>query len=380
MKKALIALLLCFCSIASLQAGDVSAPPADLVTSWKLSPFYTKYLSVEGMPILASAKVSDYALDEAAFLIRHMIGNRPEILHALATNHVRFVIMAPGEMTTDVPEHSDLQPKAYWNRRARGLGATPARPAVSCGEENLLEIPGDPYWQENILIHEFSHAIHERGMSIVDPTFDKRLLAAYEHAKANGLWKGTYAMQNRNEYWAEAAQSWFDCNRANDKEHGPIDTREKLKPYDPDVAKLLTEVYGDTPWRYTKPSKRPATDKAHLAGFDIKQAPRFVWPKEAPALDALGDILAWLDPKEIPSASPRAPGKATTVNFVNRRGETISIDWLDFDGKRKHMSDVRPGLTGLQSTYSGHVWIISAAGKVIGGVVASDATGRAEVR
>lgn len=380
MKKALIALVLCFCSVGPLLAGDVSAPPAELISSWKLSPLYTKHLSVEGMPVLASAKVSDYALKEADFLIRKMIGKRPEILHAITINRVRLAIMAPGEMTTDVPEHSDLQPKAYWNRRARGLGATRARPAVSCGEENLLEYPGDPYWQENILIHEFAHVIHERGMSIVDPTFDKRLLAAYEHAKKNGLWKGTYAMQNRSEYWAEATQSWFDCNRVNDKEHGSIDTREKLKPYDTEVAKLLVEVYGDTPWRYTKPSKRSPSEKVHLAGFDLKQAPRFVWPKEAPALDAFGDILAWIAPQEIPSASPRAPGKATTVNFVNRRSDTISIDWLDFDGKRKHMSDVRPGLTGIQSTYSGHVWVISDGDKTLGAVVATDSTGRAEIR
>ena len=58
--------------------------------------------------------------------------------------------------------------------------------------------------------------------------FDKRLMAAYEHAKTNGLWKGTYAMQNRMEYWAEGAQSWFDTNRANDNEHGPVDTRDKI--------------------------------------------------------------------------------------------------------------------------------------------------------
>jgi hypothetical protein len=380
MNQALLTLLACLTCVVPALTAEVAAPPAELIQSWKLSPFYTKHLSVEGMPILASAKVSDYALQEGAFLIRHMIGNRPEILHALATNRVRFVIMAHSEMTTDVPEHSDLQPKAYWNRRARGLGATPARPAVSCGEENLLTLPGDPYWQENILIHEFAHAIHERGMSIVDPTFDQRLLAAYEHAKANGLWEGTYAMQNRSEYWAEAAQSWFDCNRANDKEHGPIDTRDKLKPYDPDVAKLLTEVYGDTPWRYLKPTKRPASEKAHLAGFDVKKAGRFVWPESAPSLDALGDILAWLEPKEIPSASPRAPGKKTTVHFINRRGVKVSIDWLDFDGNRKHFTDVRPGLTGMQSTYSGHVWIISDGDKTLGAVVASETEGRAEIR
>ncbi|MFQ5808669.1 MAG: alpha/beta hydrolase [Armatimonadota bacterium] len=31
--------------------------------------------------------------------------------------------MSEDEFTTDVPEHSDLEPAAYWDRRARGLGA-----------------------------------------------------------------------------------------------------------------------------------------------------------------------------------------------------------------------------------------------------------------
>ena len=38
-----------------------------------------------------------------------------------------------------------MTPKAYWDKRARGLGATPERPAVSCGEENLLNLQGDWY-------------------------------------------------------------------------------------------------------------------------------------------------------------------------------------------------------------------------------------------
>ncbi len=374
-------------ALAALAAGafaqteKLSPPPSELVASWKLSPVYTKHLSVEGFPVLASAKVSDYAVAEAAYLIRKMIGHRPDILHALATNHVRFVVMAAGEMTTDVPEHSDLTPKNYWNRRARGLGATRARPAVSCGEENLLCLPGDPYAAENILVHEFSHAIHEMGLSVVDPTFDKRLQAAYDNAKAKGLWKGTYAMQNRMEYWAEAAQSWFDCNRVNDREHGPIDTRDKLKPYDPEMAKLLTEVFGDDEWRYQRPPKRPEAERAHLAGFDVAKSGKFAWPKEAAALENQGELLVLLEPGKAPSATPRGgSGKETSINFVNKRAKEVSLDWIDFDGKRKHYTNVRPGLTHLQNTHPGHVWIVSEGETILGAVVAADAAGRVEIK
>lgn len=286
-----VALSAIACGPVAQTQTAVAPPPPELVAALRLSPVYTKHLSVEGLPVIGSERVADFALLEAAFLIEKMVGHRPEILRTIAAQEIRFVVMAPTEMTTDVPEHRDLAPKKYWDRRARGLGATAARPAVSCGEENLLDLPGDPYATENILIHEFAHTIHAQGMRALDATFDARLEAAYAHAKATGLWKGTYAMQNRSEYWAEATQSWFDCNRKDDAEHGPIDTRAALKPYDEQIAVLLTEVFGDQPWRYTKPSRRPAAERAHLVGFDVATAGRFAWPKRAPALDAPAEAL-----------------------------------------------------------------------------------------
>ncbi len=269
----------------SRQPDTVIPPPAELVARLSLSPKYTKCVMVEEFPIVGSAAVSDIALLEAAYLIRMEIGSRREILAAMAKNHVRFVVMSPTEMTTDVVEHSDLVPRNYWNRRARGLGATPSRPAVSCGEENLLCLRGDPYSTENILLHEFAHAVHEMGLNTVDPSFDGRLQSAYDAAKEAGLWKETYAMENRMEYWAEGAQSWFDTNRTNDKEHGSIDTREKLKAYDPRLAALLSEVFGDRAWRYVRPDRRRdsnASDEslAHLAGFDASTHAPFVWPEQ----------------------------------------------------------------------------------------------------
>jgi len=123
-----------------------------------LDPFYEKYLSYKGFPIVSSAKVSDYALKEATFPIEQMIGDREDIIDALIENKVHLAIMAPDELTTNIPEHATLEPKAYWDKRARGLGASKDRPAVSVGEENLLNYPGDPYSTESIMIHEFAHA------------------------------------------------------------------------------------------------------------------------------------------------------------------------------------------------------------------------------
>ena len=274
----LVALTVTAASTRRGAANILAAPlPAIEKPPKGFDPFYAKYLPIHGFPIVGSAVVSDYALREAHYLIATTLGDRPDILKAMTEQNVRLAVMAYSERTTDIPEHRDLTPAAYWNRRARGLGATPSRPAVSCAEENLLCYTGDPYAAENIMLHEFAHAVHEMGMNRVDPTFDKRLREAYKSALDNGLWKGTYAATNPSEYFAEGVQSWFDTNRANDDQHNDVDTREKLKKYDPKLAKLIAEVYGDHTWRYARPKARRGEGLSHLEGFDVSKAPRFQW-------------------------------------------------------------------------------------------------------
>ncbi len=261
-------------------AVGVTSPPATVRRQLKLDAFYEKYLDASGVPLVASGRVSDAALREGAFVIRQMMTKRQDLLKTMADHGVYIVVMAHNEYTTDLPEQRDMQPKLYWDRRARGLGGIP----VSCGEENLLAYPGDPYREENILIHEFAHSIHRPALSVADPTFDERLAAAYDKARAKGLWEGTYAATNRSEYWAEGVQCWFDNNRENDASHGPVNTRSELKAYDPELAGLCEEILGDGPWRYLPPTTRPESGRRHLEGFDPKGSPTFQW-RRAPVTD-----------------------------------------------------------------------------------------------
>ena len=146
---------ICVHYLGGKNSFEVTEIPQEVRNRLKLDEFHQKHIDLHGFSIIGSAKVSSYALKEAAYLIKKMVGNRNELLSMLNQNKARYVVMARDEFTTDIPEHSDLKPSQYWDYRARGLGATFARPAVTCGEENLLGIKGDPYAKENILIHEF---------------------------------------------------------------------------------------------------------------------------------------------------------------------------------------------------------------------------------
>ncbi len=248
---------------------EISAAPA---AERQLPTFYTKMARADGILILTSKQPEDAAILGARRLIEGMLQSAPRLRQALADAGLRVTVMAANEFTTDVPEHSDLQPKQYWDRRARGLGATRENPVVSCGEENLLHFPGDPYEGESILIHEFAHSVHMVGMARISPGFEAELLDAYHSAKQAGLWDGAYAMTDHKEYFAEGTQSWFDCNASPNRYHNEIRTRKALKKYDPHLAKLLKQAYGDNDWRYEPPAGNQSR------GSFADKAKRFSWP------------------------------------------------------------------------------------------------------
>jgi hypothetical protein len=216
-----------------------------------------------------------------------MLAKRPDVRAAMIQSGARMCIMAHNEFTTDLPEFvrmaegrlrdfPSLPAKDFWDARARGLGGSETDPLCTVAEENVLGFPGDPYEKECILIHEFAHNIHLRGLLNVDSTFDSRLKATYAAAMKAGLWKGKYASVNPHEYFAEGVQSWFDNNRVNDHDHNHVHLRAQLIEYDAGLAALCREVFGDTELRYSKPATR-LTD--HLENYDPVKAPKFSWPQ-----------------------------------------------------------------------------------------------------
>lgn len=273
---------------------------------------YTQSVSANGYPIVATARVNPYALEEAAYLVNSMLAKRPDVRDAMIASGSRLSVMAYDEYTTDLPEFSRLKPKDYWDVRARGLGGSRTDPFCSCAEENLLAYPGDPYSTECILIHEFAHNLHQRGMVNVDSTFDRRLRDTYERAMAAGLWKDKYASVNHSEYFAEGVQSWFDNNRENDHDHNHVNTREELIAYDPGLAAICQEVFGDTALQYSKPSMRL---KGHLAGYEPTEAPRFQWPERLAGEKA--SLRARSQARESDQAGDRRPTPAEKATLEN---------------------------------------------------------------
>lgn len=309
---------------------EVSQPPARL----KLNKFYQKHVSAGGYPVVGSAQVSDYALKEAAYLINMMLAKRPDVREAMVKSGSRMVVMAYNEFTSDVPEHAKLRPNDWWDARARGLGGSRTDPVCSCAEENLLGFEDDPYLKENILIHEFAHNIHLRGLVNIDNTFDDRLKATYEKAIRQGLWQGKYAAVNKNEYWAEGVQSWFNNNRENDHDHNHVNTRQELRAYDPGLAAMCEEVFGNTVLVYTRPETRLS---GHLAGYDPATAPKFVWPERLDEVRAAIKVEARARAGKVRKAAGDSKGKSARPNIVVIMADDLG--WMDLHVQGNELLD-----------------------------------------
>src|SRR5580765_2291684 len=211
--------------------------------------FYRKYIDVKGMPVVASGDVADLALQRTYSIVTHLLAGRPDIIESMVSNRMYLIIIGKDQVYTDMPEYRHHPNPAYQNERVRGTGGRP----TSFGEENLLSLPIDRYDDESIGVHEFCHTI-DGTLRSIDSTWSERRNAVFRNAVSKGLWKNTYASSNPGEFWAEICQSYFDCNRVNNWNHGPIGTREQLKVYDPESYVLARGAFNLSPeqdWRYT---------------------------------------------------------------------------------------------------------------------------------
>ena len=235
----------------------VTTPPDSL----GLDPFYQKYVDVNGLPLISSWRVPDSAFVAAHRTLYAMTSMLPKaVLDSMVARGTRIAIMARYEGTTDIPEHHYLinDTALNWDLRARGLGGDLELPLTSCAEENILAYQIDKYHAEDILIHEFAHSIHLIGLMLAVPDFDARLKQCYENAIAKGILKGTYRETDKEEYFAEAVQDWFNVNAEMphpDGKHNWCNTREELHEFDPDLYNLLAEFFPQTNLQISKHKK-----------------------------------------------------------------------------------------------------------------------------
>lgn len=126
---------------------------------------------------------------------------------------------------------------------------------------NFLTWTHDQPW---MVLHELAHAYHDQVLGLDH----KGLLACFERARAggnydsvlhiNGSKQRAYALNNVQEYFAEATEAFFGTN-----DFYPF-VRAELEQHDPELYRLLQEVWG-------KAEKKPARGGAETSAAQTGQ-------------------------------------------------------------------------------------------------------------
>ncbi|MFG3340877.1 OmpL47-type beta-barrel domain-containing protein [Glycomyces sp. NPDC048151] len=258
--------------------------------------YYTQHVTTAtGIDIKAGPRVDPATLDLAATQVDVQLGRDDNgIADTMADYGCSLAVYAARENAYLVPEHrGGYDPEMY---DVEGYGGSEWNNCVSSiSERNVLRTRGNEndflntrYTNENILIHEFGHAVRLVGIETQDDkALSDELYAVYENAYNTGRWPNTYAIGNIDEYFATLSTVWFD-NMAEkpdwtDGVRSPINTRAELKEYDPEAYAFFAKVYPadltlPSPWDipgpdvhhgdYTEPPQLPERETAEDVDFD----------------------------------------------------------------------------------------------------------------
>jgi len=204
--------------------------------------FFFKRLDYEGIPIKAHKDVADEALYQGRARLAMMLDKLPEIRGRLQKAGAELHIIGRNQVTSDLPEFRHMKGKPFDGKktideRTRGMGGL----LTSCGEENLLRLEVDRYRGRDICVHEFAHNIQDNGMA---EGIRARIGRQYQQSLAKGLWKGSYAGSNEQEFFAELSM-WYWGTHGDLGMQGtkPANGRDGLRAYDPEACALLDDFY-----------------------------------------------------------------------------------------------------------------------------------------
>jgi len=175
----------------------VNPVSAEQAREYKLdTKFYKKCTLVQNILIATSERVSDFAHLEAAFLLDKVMGHlTPPVAQRIRDKKILCILVGHAELQSDVPQWAtDKTGKELdlYNWRGRGeLTEFDGRLTFLFSEEDVMEYPGGMDL-ESVLIHKFAHVIDGVGL---DKKLQKRLHAAFQHARDKGLYNDGYAAQ-----------------------------------------------------------------------------------------------------------------------------------------------------------------------------------------
>lgn len=314
----------------------ITAPPTWLDQRYgeQYEGFYTKCITIYGIPICSTSAVPDEALYQAYDVVktylRKIHRDYPQIIDRMVENQVYVMIVALEENNKDHPSWADYDDESWPRRGGGGVNTTVL-------EEDLIVPEEDTYLQSFAgLVHEFSHTVLSYGIGDEDHTdgaayhIYEEILAAYQNAMEEDLYtESAYDRSNYHEYWCGQVCRWFNGNPTDlhVENAAGLSDREQLEAYDPMVYRICEELFGayelPEPWGTgVNPKTEEDVENSVLTGtnlaLDAKVSTSFCSDWEN--LSAVNDNVYGAT-----SAIARIPHYGSYGNFSSF--ETVTYTW-----------------------------------------------------
>ncbi len=264
--KKVVSFLLCIVMIMALVPSvsfaedfvcqrEITMPP-DWVNdplktgSSEFDGFYTKCVTVYGIPICSTDDVPDEALFKAYDVIeiwlRKIARDYPEIIKNMNKHGVSMIVVGEHETNSMHPSWKN------WDNKdeRRGGGGIVTTVLV----EDLL-VPEEDVWRKTFagLIHEATHTLltygigDAQGVGARSDIYD-RILACYNNATEKNMYPAPneYDASNYHEYFAGQVGRFFNGSPTElpVENADKLTDREELEVYDYDIYKICTELFG----------------------------------------------------------------------------------------------------------------------------------------
>jgi hypothetical protein len=200
---------------------------------------------------LVSYGADPRALDETARCIA-AVTQDPDVARAMQREKVTVVVIPADRRLTDLPEFAELRGQRTFDGRdwgeVRGVGGLrldDGRLVVGVPEENLLRSPGNSYQGDyDVTLHELAHVVQDYCLP---DRLQRRIDRLFDARTDDGLpFSDSYAAANSREYFAQATNVYFGRN-----EGQGVDDPTWLERHDPELQRLLAELYPDRTWPAT---------------------------------------------------------------------------------------------------------------------------------
>lgn len=224
------------------------------------------------LEVAATPGVTNYEHKVGAFIIETMTFLMPRPLFERLAEYASVGLFTSKETTTIFPEYDRFKDRPECKDSCAdkcsdtcttdgrkydslsGLGGA----RTTCINDNFMCYPGDPYLgQYNVLVHEFGHTVHSKGLSGFSYYYDK-VKQAYSNALRYDIWNTkSYEMSNELEYFAEATAAFFQtnelsssgymnrCGRSSGFCQTQLEARNWLEKKDPMLYEILSYTYTD---------------------------------------------------------------------------------------------------------------------------------------